>query len=168
MAAPFTSNEENITCIKHLALEGRCALVTSFGLFKYMIMYSLIQFICIIILYTVNGSEFNNEMQTSRYASIVWNLLHFSLQFPHVSKNKFQKFQYSSTLGNFQFLYVDLIITTALAFTMGRQGPSHKLVEQRPSSSLLSMANVVPLIYQVILCAAIQIMTMIYLIRQPW
>lgn len=51
---------------------------------------------------------------------------------------------------------------------MGRQGPSNKLVERRPSSSLLSMANVIPLIYQVILCAVIQILAMIYLIRQPW
>lgn len=54
MAAPFTSKEQNITCVKHLALEGRCALVTSFGLFKYMTMYSLIQFITILIMYSVS------------------------------------------------------------------------------------------------------------------
>lgn len=54
VAAPFTSKEQNITCVKHLALEGRCALVTSFGLFKYMTMYSLIQFITILIMYSVS------------------------------------------------------------------------------------------------------------------
>ncbi|XP_031641127.1 probable cation-transporting ATPase 13A3 [Contarinia nasturtii] len=127
VAAPFTSTEENISCVKHLALEGRCALVTSFGLFKYMIMYSFIQFIGILILYT-----------------------------------------HSSILGNFQFLYVDLIITASLAFSMGRQGPSDKLVERRPSSSLVSLANVVPLLLQVLLCATIQLSAIIYLFNQPW
>lgn len=54
VAAPFTSKVQNISCVKYLALEGRCALVTSFGLFKYMTMYSLIQFCTIIILYSVS------------------------------------------------------------------------------------------------------------------
>lgn len=34
--------------------EGRCALVTSFALFKYMALYSLIQFASVLILYTVS------------------------------------------------------------------------------------------------------------------
>lgn len=54
VAAPFTSKDQNITCVKYLALEGRCALVTSFGLFKYMTLYSLIQFCTILILYSVS------------------------------------------------------------------------------------------------------------------
>lgn len=53
VAAPFTSAIENISCVKHLMLEGRCALVTSFSLFKYMAMYSLIQFCTVLILYKV-------------------------------------------------------------------------------------------------------------------
>lgn len=32
---------------------GRCALVTSFGVFKYMALYSLIQFISVLILYSL-------------------------------------------------------------------------------------------------------------------
>ena len=35
--------------------EGRAALVTSFGCFKYMALYSFIQFISVIILYTVSA-----------------------------------------------------------------------------------------------------------------
>lgn len=34
--------------------EGRCSLVTSFGVFKYMALYSLIQFASVLILYTVS------------------------------------------------------------------------------------------------------------------
>lgn len=59
VAAPFTSKDQNISCVKHLILEGRCALVTSFGLFKYMTMYSLIQFCTILLLYTVRLIQIN-------------------------------------------------------------------------------------------------------------
>lgn len=37
--------------------EGRCSLVTSFSLFRYMALYSLIQFCSVIILYTVSFSR---------------------------------------------------------------------------------------------------------------
>lgn len=54
VAAPFTSGIPNISCLIWLILEGRCALVTSFEIFKYMALYSLIQFMSILILYTVS------------------------------------------------------------------------------------------------------------------
>lgn len=34
--------------------EGRCSLVTSFGVFKYMALYSLVQFVSVLLLYTVS------------------------------------------------------------------------------------------------------------------
>lgn len=54
VAAPFTSKVPDISCIVHLVKEGRCALISSFVIFKYMAMYSLIQFISVLILYTVS------------------------------------------------------------------------------------------------------------------
>ena len=39
VAAPFTSRTPNITCVPQVIKEGRCALVTSFGVFKYMALY---------------------------------------------------------------------------------------------------------------------------------
>lgn len=54
VAAPFTSQVQNILCVKRLVMEGRCALSTSFAIFKYMSLYSLIQFISILILYKVS------------------------------------------------------------------------------------------------------------------
>nr|XP_015192430.1 PREDICTED: probable cation-transporting ATPase 13A2 [Lepisosteus oculatus] len=53
VASPFTSHTDDITCIPLLIREGRCSLVTSFGLFRYMALYSLIQFSSVLILYTV-------------------------------------------------------------------------------------------------------------------
>jgi cation-transporting ATPase 13A2 len=49
IAAPFTAS--SVTSVKHLLLEGRCALATSFALFKFMIMYSVVQFVGVIICY---------------------------------------------------------------------------------------------------------------------
>lgn len=61
VAAPFTSREVNVTCILHLIREGRCALTTSFETFKYMAMYSLIQFMTVLILYTEGAALSNLE-----------------------------------------------------------------------------------------------------------
>lgn len=87
VASPFTSTESNIKCVPHIIREGnkvlpnyliafifvhdtndfliccsgRAALVTSFGIFKYMAVYSLTQFVSVIILYTIqsNLGKFN-------------------------------------------------------------------------------------------------------------
>uniref|UniRef100_A0A1A8FPM2 ATPase type 13A2 n=2 Tax=Nothobranchius korthausae TaxID=1143690 RepID=A0A1A8FPM2_9TELE len=53
VASPFTSKINNISCVPLLIREGRCSLVTSFSLFRYMALYSLIQFCSVLILNTV-------------------------------------------------------------------------------------------------------------------
>ena len=57
VAAPFTARAANISCVPTVIREGRCALVTSFGSFKYMALYSLIQFISVLILYSLRTSK---------------------------------------------------------------------------------------------------------------
>ena len=59
IAAPFTSQVQDISSIIHLLREGRCALMTSFSNFKYIEMYSMVQFTNVILLYTV-GSNMSN------------------------------------------------------------------------------------------------------------
>ncbi|KAM8953694.1 putative cation-transporting ATPase 13A4 [Pelodytes ibericus] len=51
VASPFTSRTSNIGCIPQLIKEGRAALVTSFCVFKYMALYAMIQFVCLLLLY---------------------------------------------------------------------------------------------------------------------
>lgn len=60
VAAPFTSRSFEISCVVQLmryairnanSSEGRAALVTSFSCFKYMALYSAIQFTSVSILY---------------------------------------------------------------------------------------------------------------------
>ncbi|XP_026187758.1 polyamine-transporting ATPase 13A2 [Mastacembelus armatus] len=54
VASTFTSKTENISCVPLLIREGRCSLVTSFSVFRYMALYSLIQFCSVLILYTMH------------------------------------------------------------------------------------------------------------------
>lgn len=53
IASPFTSKTPNISCVPNLMLEGRATLIASFGLVKFICMYSLTQFVSVIILYTL-------------------------------------------------------------------------------------------------------------------
>jgi len=56
VASPFTSRETNISCVLTVIREGRAALVTSFGIFKYMAAYSLTQFISVMLLYNIESN----------------------------------------------------------------------------------------------------------------
>ncbi|XP_027964031.1 cation-transporting ATPase 13A2 isoform X4 [Eumetopias jubatus] len=54
VVSPFTSSMASIECVPLVIREGRCSLDTSFSVFKYMALYSLTQFISVLILYTIN------------------------------------------------------------------------------------------------------------------
>lgn len=127
VAAPFTSSIPNISCIPKLIKEGRCALTTSFGVFKYMALYSMIQFISVLILYS----------------------------------NK-------TNLGDTQFLYIDLVITTTVAVLMGRTGPWKTLVAQRPPGSLVSGHTLMSVAVQILACLAGQLGAIFYLQSRSW
>ena len=59
IAAPFTSTAADITCIPALLREGRASLVTSYQLFRFTALYSIIQF-CAVLLCFFRGSVFGN------------------------------------------------------------------------------------------------------------
>ncbi|XP_068152364.1 LOW QUALITY PROTEIN: polyamine-transporting ATPase 13A3 [Drosophila tropicalis] len=56
IASPFTSRKPTIAAVPNVIKEGRAALVTSFGIFKYMAAYSLVQFISVMILYSIDSN----------------------------------------------------------------------------------------------------------------
>jgi cation-transporting ATPase 13A2 len=56
VAAPFSSKETNIGSLITLIREGRSALVTSLGCFKYMAIYAIIQTTTVTILYSINSN----------------------------------------------------------------------------------------------------------------
>lgn len=50
IAAGFTSIIPDVSCIFDLLREGKCSLTTSIQTFKYMMLYSMIQFICVTLI----------------------------------------------------------------------------------------------------------------------
>lgn len=127
VAAPFTSRIFDISCVPEVIKEGRAALVTSFSCFKYMSLYSAIQFTSVSFL----------------YAS-------------------------ASNLGDFQFLYIDLLIILPLAIFMGWTGPYTTLSKKRPTASLVSRQVLTPLLGQIVLCVLIQLIGFELVQEQPW
>jgi len=53
IAAPFTSKVQNISAVINLIREGRCSLSATVSMFKYIELYSFIQYSSIILLYYV-------------------------------------------------------------------------------------------------------------------
>jgi cation-transporting ATPase 13A3/4/5 len=127
VAAPFTSRIFDISCVPEVVREGRAALVTSFSCFKYMSLYSAIQFTSVSFLYA-SGSN----------------------------------------LGDFQFLYIDLLLILPIAIFMGWAGPYPRLAKKRPTASLVSRKVLVPLLGQIGICIIIQLIGFIFVQRQPW
>ncbi|KAJ2093025.1 hypothetical protein IW138_000739 [Coemansia sp. RSA 986] len=56
VAAPFTSHSTDIQCVLDVIREGRAALVTSFSCFKFMAIYSIVQFTSVSMLYKFGGN----------------------------------------------------------------------------------------------------------------
>lgn len=127
VAAPFTSRVFDISCVPEVIREGRAALVTSFSCFKYMSLYSAIQFTSVSFL----------------YAS-------------------------ASNLGDFQFLFIDLLLILPIAIFMGWSGPYPVLAKKRPTASLVSRKVLVPLLGQIVIEIMIQAVGYVAVRSQPW
>ncbi len=65
IAAHFTSKKPDISCLIKLINEGKASLVTSIQTFKYMMIYSLIQFICVTLLLILNSYLSDNQFLAS-------------------------------------------------------------------------------------------------------
>lgn len=127
VAAPFTSRVANITCVPTVIREGRCALVTSFGVFKYMALYSMIQFISVEMLYTLR-----------------------------------------TNLGDTQFLYIDLVITTTVAVLMGWTSSYPSLLRKRPPGSLMSVTIIFSILAQIATVMVVQVLAYLFLTTKAW
>ncbi|PGH05980.1 hypothetical protein AJ79_06669 [Helicocarpus griseus UAMH5409] len=127
VAAPFTSRVFDISCVPKVIREGRAALVTSFCCFKFMSLYSAIQFTSVSFL----------------YAS-------------------------ASNLGDFQFLFIDLVLILPIAIFMGWIGPSSTLCRKAPTSNLVSRKVLVPLLGQIATCIVMQLIAFETVQLQDW
>ncbi|KAG5947372.1 hypothetical protein E4U53_006425 [Claviceps sorghi] len=127
VAAPFTSRVFDIRCVLEVIREGRAALVTSFSCFKYMSLYSAIQFTSVSFLYAK-----------------------------------------ASNLGDFQFLYIDLLLILPIAIFMGWTGPAPLLCRKRPTANLVSRKVLTPLLGLMVLCVFFQGAAFFAVRKQSW
>jgi len=127
VAAPFTSRVFDISCVPEVIREGRAALVTSFSCFKYMSLYSAIQFTSVSFLYAT-----------------------------------------ASNLGDFQFLFIDLLLILPIAIFMGWTGPYRELSRKRPTASLVSRKVLTPLLGQIVICILTQFIGWYFVRKQKW
>lgn len=107
--------------------EGRAALVTSFSCFKYMSLYSAIQFTSVSFLYAK-----------------------------------------ASNLGDFQFLFIDLLLILPIAIFMGWAGPAPLLCRKRPTADLVSRKVLTPLLGLMAICVLIQGAAFLAVREQAW
>jgi predicted P-type ATPase len=127
VASPFTSKIPNISCVPIAIKEGRAALVTSFGIFKFMALYSLTEFTSVAMLYAIE-----------------------------------------SNLGDFHYLYIDLVLILAFAFVMGLTGPYPRLVKRRPLGTLAGVRVFASVLTQLFLMASVQLSVFFYLRTEYW
>eukprot|EP01102_Stenamoeba_stenopodia_P001111 TRINITY_DN10974_c0_g1_i1.p1 TRINITY_DN10974_c0_g1~~TRINITY_DN10974_c0_g1_i1.p1 ORF type:complete len:1106 (-),score=181.90 TRINITY_DN10974_c0_g1_i1:41-3358(-) len=127
VVSPFTSRRKTISDVVDLIKEGRCALMTSFIAFKYMILYPVIQLLSALHLY-----------------------------------NSF------STLGDFQYLYIDVILVLPIAVTMCYTTPWPRLTKDRPTSTLWCKEILISIGVQVILVVVFLVMISFILDDREW
>ncbi len=65
IAAHFTSNKPDISCLIKLLREGKASLTTSIQTFKYMMIYSVIQFTAVTLLLIFNSYLSDNQFLAS-------------------------------------------------------------------------------------------------------
>nr|XP_054769052.1 polyamine-transporting ATPase 13A3-like [Lytechinus pictus] len=127
VAAPFTSKVHDISCIPAVMKEGRAALTTSFGMFKFMALYSMIQFTTATIL--------------------LWG---------------------SGYIGDLQFLYIDIILSTVVILLMGRNQAYPVLSKVPPPPQLMTVTIIFSMVSNVIVQIILQAVLYVIVQKEPW
>ncbi|GAC97982.1 hypothetical protein PHSY_005570 [Pseudozyma hubeiensis SY62] len=71
VAAPFTSNRGDISCVLDTIAEGRAALVTSFNCFSYICLTSLIQFSSVLLMYSIGSSLSDGQFMLADFSALL-------------------------------------------------------------------------------------------------
>jgi cation-transporting ATPase 13A3/4/5 len=77
-------------------------------------------------------------------------------------------YSFEYTLGNYQFLYIDLFIILPVAIFMAETEPRQVIHPKRPTASLLAKSVLVSLVGQILLQAVFQFLLFFDVRQQPW
>ncbi|KAJ6654962.1 hypothetical protein lerEdw1_006433 [Lerista edwardsae] len=187
VASPFTSKTPNISCVPDLIREGRAALVTSFCVFKFMALYSIIQYLSVLLLYSVSVGAQQllsgpDPVQVASQGPSIPDMIraHELCEGPiivavvvliHNCGNDSappHSLQILSNLGDVQYLFIDVAIIMSLAFTMSLNRAWRELVPQRPPTSLVSPQLLLSVLSQILLALGFQVGAFLLVREQPW
>uniref|UniRef100_A0A674NVX0 ATPase 13A3 n=1 Tax=Takifugu rubripes TaxID=31033 RepID=A0A674NVX0_TAKRU len=123
VASPFTSKTPNISCVPSLIREGRAALITSFCVFKFMALYSIIQYISVTLLYSV-------RIISSKLCS--WEIRHVYLILCHVLNAAWKELVSCRPPSGLISAPLLLSVITQILICLGFQIFTFLLVKQQP------------------------------------
>ncbi|XP_077343612.1 putative cation-transporting ATPase 13A5 [Lithobates pipiens] len=126
VASPFTSNVPNIECVPKLLKEGRNTLVSSICLFKYLILYTLVELVCMMLLFWKKTLLGNYHYLMQDIAISVTVMLTMSLTGP---APKLAPYRPAMSLMSPSLL---LSVTLHTIFTIVIQTSAFFLVQQQP------------------------------------
>ncbi|XP_066458073.1 probable cation-transporting ATPase 13A5 [Eleutherodactylus coqui] len=126
VASPFTSKIPNIECVPKLLKEGRNAFVTSICLFKYLIMYTMIELVCMMLLFWKQTLLGNYHYLMQDIAITVTVLLTLSITGP---ASKLAPYRPAMSLLSPPLL---LSMVLHISFTIMIQTSAFFLVQQQP------------------------------------
>lgn len=124
VAAPFSCACRDVSCVLTVLKEGRAALSTSFAAFKFMALYSMVQFTSLLLLYSGGSS-----------------------------------------LGDNQFMLIDLLLILPLGALMSRFEPAERLSLAAPETKLISPSVLSSLLCQI--CLQVLAQAYIYFSSRP-
>ena len=117
IAGHFNSKINDVSCVFELLIEGKCSLSTSMCTFKFMMLYSIIQFFCLILMMVYN--TYLNDYQFF----LIDILLVFPLEFFLAIQKPSSELTYHYVNSNlFSFPILTSVITHSiieLAFQLG-------------------------------------------------
>ncbi|KAF9519133.1 hypothetical protein BS47DRAFT_1375107 [Hydnum rufescens UP504] len=99
-----------------------------------------------------------------KYMHVISPALYSIIQFTTITL----LYSFASSLGDLQFLYIDLFIIIPVAVTMGRTLPYNRIHPQPPTASLVSPQVLSSIIGQIILTSAFQFWAFFWARSQPW
>ncbi|KAL4457986.1 hypothetical protein ABPG75_012851 [Micractinium tetrahymenae] len=90
VAAPLTSKRQTIACMVTVIAEGRCSLITSYIIFKFIIVYAFIQTFGVAIMYSFGGSVGNYQylIQDLLYTTVLASVMGFTHPSRKLSKQR--------------------------------------------------------------------------------
>ncbi|CAF97576.1 unnamed protein product, partial [Tetraodon nigroviridis] len=188
VASPFTSTTPNISCVPNLIREGRAALITSFCVFKFMALYSIIQYISVTLLYWVGYTQSAHTVHIYNKPEILLDFqLYFVFSKPRFSATWETSSSSSLTLPSFssspsqvtpgkiiqisvwELEWSDLRYKLGFFPSSVSLNPAwEELVWRRPPSSLVSGPLLCSVLTQILTCLGFQVLAFVWVQQQSW